>query len=90
MVLVPLSPAITTIYNVQVQTDLSRLNAEQLIAIKHLALIASGGNTETINRRPDPLIDRLYDQMLAQEEQERVERDFGKLRRQQTGRKGLL
>ena len=36
-------------YNVQVQADLSRLNAEQLIALKHLALIASGGNTETIN-----------------------------------------
>ena len=41
-------------YNVQVQADLSRLNAEQLIALKHLALIASGGNTETINRGPDP------------------------------------
>jgi hypothetical protein len=39
-------------YNVQVQADLSRLNAEQLIALKHLALIASGGNTETINRGP--------------------------------------
>ena len=41
-------------YNVQVQADLARLNAEQLIALKHLALIASGGNTETINRGPDP------------------------------------
>jgi hypothetical protein len=38
----------------QVQADLSRLNAEQLIALKHLALIASGGNTETIDRSPDP------------------------------------
>jgi hypothetical protein len=36
------------------------------------------------------LIDRLYNEKLAQEEQERVERDFGKLRRQQTGRKDLL
>ena len=41
-------------YNVQVQADLSRLNAEQLIALKHLALIAAGGNTETITRSPDP------------------------------------
>ena len=48
---------------------------------------------ETLKRlieAPIPLIDRLYDQKLAQQEQERVERDFGKLRRQQTGRKGLL
>ena len=36
------------------------------------------------------MIDRLYNEKLAQEEQERVERDFGKLRRQQTGRGGLL
>ena len=41
-------------YNVQVQADLARLNAEQLIALKHLALIASGGSTETANRSPDP------------------------------------
>ena len=41
-------------YNVQVQADLARLNAEQLIALKHLALIASGGNTETAVRSPDP------------------------------------
>jgi hypothetical protein len=36
-------------YNVQVQAELSRLNADQLITLKHLALIASGGNTETIS-----------------------------------------
>jgi hypothetical protein len=41
-------------YNVQVQADLARLNAEQLIALRHLALIASGGNTETIARSPNP------------------------------------
>jgi hypothetical protein len=32
-------------YHVQVQADLSRLNAEQLIALKQLALIASAGST---------------------------------------------
>jgi hypothetical protein len=41
-------------YNVQVQADLARLNAEQLIALKHLALIASGGHTETVTPSPDP------------------------------------
>ena len=41
-------------YNVQVQADLSRLDAEQLIALKHLALIASGGNTETVDRSSNP------------------------------------
>jgi hypothetical protein len=50
----PIEPPDRNDYNVQVQADLSRLNAEQLIALKHLALIASGGNTETINRGPDP------------------------------------
>jgi phage terminase small subunit len=32
-------------YNVQVHADLSRLNTEQLIALKQLALIASAGST---------------------------------------------
>ena len=36
------------------------------------------------------MIDRLYNEKLAQEEQAKVERDFAKLRRQQTGRGGLL
>jgi hypothetical protein len=49
----PVEPPDRNDYNVQVQADLSRLNAEQLIALKHLALIAAGGNTETINRGPD-------------------------------------
>jgi hypothetical protein len=46
----PIEPPDPNDYNVQVQADLSRLNAEQLIALKHLALIASGGNTETVDR----------------------------------------
>jgi hypothetical protein len=33
---------------------------------------------------PIPLIDRVIGKKLAQEEQAKVERDFGKLRRQQT------
>jgi hypothetical protein len=41
-------------YDVQVQADLSRLNAEQLIALKQLALIASGGSTTTISPGPNP------------------------------------
>jgi hypothetical protein len=41
-------------YNVQVEADLSRLNAEQLIALKQLALIASGGSTTTISPGPNP------------------------------------
>jgi hypothetical protein len=39
--------------NVEVHADLSRLSAEQLIALKHLALIASGGSTTTISAGPD-------------------------------------
>ena len=50
----PLEPKDRNEYNVQVQADLARLNAEQLIALKHLALIASGGNTETAARSPNP------------------------------------
>jgi hypothetical protein len=50
----PVEPSDRNDYNVQVQADLSRLNAEQLIALKHLALIASGGNTETVTRSPNP------------------------------------
>jgi hypothetical protein len=42
----PIEPPDRNDYNVQVQADLSRLNAEQLIALKHLALIASGGAPE--------------------------------------------
>jgi hypothetical protein len=38
--------------NVEVHADLSRLNAEQLIALKQLALIASGGSTTTISATP--------------------------------------
>jgi hypothetical protein len=41
-------------YNVQVEADLSRLNAEQLLALKHLALIAQGGHTATDNRGSNP------------------------------------
>jgi hypothetical protein len=40
-------------YNVQVEADLSRLNAEQLIALKQLALIASAGSTTTISAGSD-------------------------------------
>jgi hypothetical protein len=40
--------------NVEVHADLSRLNAEQLIALKQLALIASAGSTTTISAGPDP------------------------------------
>jgi hypothetical protein len=36
--------------SVQVQADLSRLNTEQLITLKQLALIASAGSTVTTNR----------------------------------------
>jgi hypothetical protein len=36
-------------YNAEVRADLSRLNVEQLIALKQLALIASGGSTTTIS-----------------------------------------
>ena len=50
----PIEPPDRNDYNVQVQADLSRLNAEQLIALKHLALIASGGNTETVDRSSNP------------------------------------
>jgi hypothetical protein len=50
----PLEPKDRNEYNVQVQADLARLNAEQLTALKHLALIASGGNTETIARSSNP------------------------------------
>jgi hypothetical protein len=48
---------------------------------------------ETLKRlidAPIPVIDRFHNEKRAQEEQVRVERDFGKLRREQTGRKGLL
>jgi hypothetical protein len=41
-------------YNVQVEADLSRLSTEQLLALKHLALIASGGSTTTISPGPNP------------------------------------
>jgi hypothetical protein len=51
-------------YNVHVQADLARLNTEQLVALKTLALIASGGNTKTIARSPDPP-DRPNDQREA-------------------------
>jgi hypothetical protein len=50
----PIEPPDRNDYNVQVQADLSRLNAKQLIALKHLALIASGGNTETVDRSSNP------------------------------------
>jgi len=50
----PVEPQARDDYNVQVRADLSRLNAEQLLALKHLALIASGGSTTTIDTRPDP------------------------------------
>jgi hypothetical protein len=40
-------------YNVEVHADLSRLNTEQLIALKQLALIASAGST-TIPGNTDP------------------------------------
>jgi hypothetical protein len=39
---------------------------------------------------PIPLIDRVYQEKLAQEEREKIERDWAKLRREQTGRGGLL
>jgi hypothetical protein len=39
---------------------------------------------------PIPLMDRFHNEKRAQEEQTKVERNFGKLRREQTGRKGLL
>jgi hypothetical protein len=40
-------------YNVEVHADLSRLNTEQLLALKQLALIASAGSTTTISASPD-------------------------------------
>jgi hypothetical protein len=40
-------------YNVEVHAELSRLNTEQLIALKQLALIASAGSTTTISGSPD-------------------------------------
>lgn len=40
-------------YNVEVHADLSRLNTEQLIALKQLALIASGGSTATVSASPN-------------------------------------
>jgi hypothetical protein len=51
-------------YNVQVRADLSRLNAEQLIALKQLALIASAGSTTTISAGSDQS-DRPHDQRKA-------------------------
>jgi hypothetical protein len=39
-------------YNVEVHADLSRLNTEQLIALKQLALIASAGSTSTGPNQP--------------------------------------
>jgi hypothetical protein len=45
----PIEPEDRDDYHVQVEADLSRLNAEQLLALKHLALIASGGSTTTIS-----------------------------------------
>jgi hypothetical protein len=39
-------------YNVEVHADLSRLNTEQLIALKQLVLIASGGSTTTESASP--------------------------------------
>jgi hypothetical protein len=40
-------------YNVEVHADLSRLNTEQLIALKQLALIASAGSTPPSLHQPD-------------------------------------
>jgi hypothetical protein len=77
-------------YNVQVHADLSRLNTEQLIALKQLALIASAGSIERYLQTPITLLDQLIKEKQAEETRTRVERDFGKLRRQQTGRDGLL
>ena len=50
----PVEPQARDDYNVQVRADLSRLNAEQLLALKHLALIASGGSTTTISPGANP------------------------------------
>jgi hypothetical protein len=68
-------------YNVQVQADLSRLNTEQLIALKQLALIASGGSTKTISaapHRPDGPHDPRKagrGEKRAEEEQARIARN---------------
>jgi hypothetical protein len=75
-------------YNGQVHADLSRLNAEQLIALKHLALTPPVEALQRFLRAPVPLIGRLYGEKRSQDAQAKIERDFGKLRRQQTGRGG--
>jgi hypothetical protein len=55
----PVEPEERNDYNVEVRADLSRLNAEQLIALKHLALIASGGSTTTpVSGSPSPPVRR--------------------------------
>jgi hypothetical protein len=67
--------------NFEVHADLSRLNAEQLIALKQLALIASGGSTKTISaapHRPDGPHDQRKaggGEKQAEEEQARIARN---------------
>jgi hypothetical protein len=64
----PIEPPDRNDYNVQVQADLSRLNAEQLIALKHLALIASAETLKRLIEAPIPLIDRAHNEKRTQEE----------------------
>jgi hypothetical protein len=55
----PIEPPDRNDYNVQVQADLSRLNAKQLIALKHLALIASGGGAPEPVKKQRKTIDAV-------------------------------
>jgi hypothetical protein len=54
-------------------------------SLKQLALIASGGSTTTISESVDQSDQQVIKEKQAEEEQERIARDFTKPRRQQTG-----
>jgi hypothetical protein len=56
--LMPIEPEDRDDYHVQVEADLSRLNAEQLLALKHLALIASGTTSPGANPSDRPAVQR--------------------------------
>jgi hypothetical protein len=60
------------------------------LPLKRLPSLPPAATLKRLLEVPIPLIDRVYQEKLAQEEQEKVERNFGKLRRQQTGRGGLI
>jgi hypothetical protein len=68
-------------YNAEVRADLSRLNVEQLTALKQLALIASGGSTTTISGSSNQPVRQADQRKVGQEEQAKIAPDFERLAR---------